>query len=611
MLRSFVPVLYLVIVLTSISSGEVSESVQLIIDRAAEVRGEKPIIGLDPDLPPIKCGTPAMMALFELQRQGIPLPASALQVRADNLPFTYGGSHFLIHYDTSGDSACFEPDIDVNPADGHPDYINDLLDIFEYVWEYEVEFLNYVGPLTDNGRGGDDRLDVYLVNLGSGVFGFTIPDPDSFNQYQMPGYIEIDNDFAGTHYGGSLETVLQAARVTAAHEFFHTVQYAYDETEFDFIDVNIPATYKPWWLEASSTWMEDIVFDDVNDYLFYLPFFLPFPHMSLGTFSYVWGTVESYHPYGACVWPIYLSEKYGVDIIRRIWEGCATVQGYNLLNVTDSLMRFRSSSLEKAFLEFAVWNIKVGEYADPDSSYDEGESFPFPDTSVGIGTLPSIPLEFGGVGPQPEHLGVNYVVINTGYNEGGIGIDFDGEDLTGAGWHVAAAGHRQNYSPWQDLDVDPLSGSGLGEWRDWNLYWDVTLVITVAGLTPFYDSYNYNGTVWFDSSLRGEGAPPGFKLISAFPSPFVINDPLDEVTIRYSLDLRYDRGDIYIWVFDLSGNRVRKIEDVRTDFGAQNGAAWDGKNDNDEYVASGIYILLLEGAGKSSSMKIAVVKNIN
>jgi len=608
MLKSIAAVFALIMALTYTSSAEISESVRFIIDKAAEIRGEKPMVELDSDLPPIKCGTPVMLALYELQKQGIPLPASALQ-RPDMLECTYGGTHFLIHYDTSGVDACFQANVDVSPADGVPDYMNEFLDIFEYVWEYEVEFLGYREPLTDNGRGGDNRLDVYLTDLGTGVYGYTVPDPDS-DYYQMPGYIEIDNDFAGTQYGGSIATVLQAARVTAAHEFFHAIQYAYDESEFDYDNISDPNSYKPWWLEATATWMEDVVYDDVNDYLVYLPFFFGFPHMGLGTFSYVYGP-RAYHPYGACVWPIYLSEKYGVDMIREIWEGCATVPGYNTLDVTDSLLRFQSSSFEKSFLEFAVWNTKVGEYADPDSSYDEGELFPFPDTSVGIGTLSSIPLEFGGIGIPPEHLGVNYIVINTTYENGGIGIDFDGVDLADAGWHAAAVGHKQGYSPWRDIDVDPLTGSGLGEWRGWNLYWDVTLVITVAGLTPFYDSYDYEGSVWFDPALVGEATSPSFKLISAFPSPFVITEQTPEVTIRYSLDMRYNTKDISIWIFGLSGARVRKIGDIRTDFGAQNDAVWDGKNDKGEIVASGIYIIHLEGAGKSSSLKIAVVNNTN
>lgn len=590
------------------SYGESPESVQSIIDRAAQIKGLQPMTQLNPEYPPLKCGTPYMMALYELQRQGIPIPSSVLQVRADSLPYSLGGPNVLIHYDTSGPNACFQPNVDVNPADGHPDYINELVGIFEHVWDYEVNTLAYGPPLTDNNRGGDNRMDVYLVDLGSGVFGFTYADPDS-NYYQIPAYIEMDNDFAGTSYGGSHATVIQAAEVTAAHEFFHTIQYAYDESEFDYGNINDPSSYKPWWLEASSTWMEDIVYDDVNDYLNYLPFFLGYPQMGLGTFSYIYGP-RAFHPYGACIWPIYLSEKHGIGIIRRIWQGCSSVPGYNLPAVTDTLMRSFSSDFEHSFLEFAVWNTKVGLFADPDSSYDEGATFPYPDTSVFVGSLPSTPLDFGHLGPAPEHLGANYIVIATRPINGGVAIDFNGDDLTGdAGWYVAAVGHRLGYSPWHDLQVSPMTGTGTGQMRDWNNYYDVTLVVTVAGLTPYYNSYSYIGTAQFADSLVGQGEVPGFKLLAAYPSPYVIGSDGQDMNIRYSLDKNYEAGALSIWVFDVGGDQVREVKNIDTNRGVQTGATWDGRNDGGELVASGIYILHLEGAGNSSSIKFAVIND--
>jgi hypothetical protein len=590
------------------SYAEYPESIQSVIDRAAQIKGLQPMTDFGPEYPPVKCGTPFMMALYELQKQGIALPASVLQERADYLPYTYGGTHILIHYDTAGEDAIFEANIDVNPADGHPDYINELLDIFELVWSYEVDTLAYGPPLTDNGRGEDNRLDVYMVNLGTGVYGFTYPDPDS-NYFQMPAYIEVDNDVAGTSYGGSHATVIQAAKVTAAHEFFHTIQYAYDESEFDYDNPNDPNTFKPWWLEASSTWMEDIVYDDVNDYINYLPFFLGYPQWGLGIFGPTGARIL--HAYGACLWPIYLSEKYGVDTIRRIWLGCASRPGYNLPAVTDTLMRFYSTDFERSFLEFAVWNTKDSSYADPDSSYDEGAAFPFPDTSVNIGTLTTAPLDFGHLGPAPEHMGVNYIVIASGAQNGGVAIEFDGDDLSGdAGWYVAAVGHRQGYSPWHDLEVFPSSGTGVGEMRDWNNYFDVTIVAAVAGLTPDYNSYNYLGTVRFDPSLVGDAPNPGFKLLAAYPSPYIIGSAGQQMNIQYSLDKNYCAASLSIWVFDVGGNRMREIKNIDANRGIQTGASWDGRNDGGEPVASGIYILHLEGAGNSSSMKIAVLNNI-
>ena len=47
-------------------------------------------------------------------------------------------------------------------------------------------------------------------------------------------------------------------RVTAAHEFFHAVQFGYDYFE----DV--------WLMEASSAWVEDEIFDDIDDNRQYL-----------------------------------------------------------------------------------------------------------------------------------------------------------------------------------------------------------------------------------------------------------------------------------------------------------------------------------------------------
>ena len=47
-------------------------------------------------------------------------------------------------------------------------------------------------------------------------------------------------------------------KVTAAHEFFHAVQFAYDIGE------------DGWFMESTATWMEEHVYDAINDNLQYL-----------------------------------------------------------------------------------------------------------------------------------------------------------------------------------------------------------------------------------------------------------------------------------------------------------------------------------------------------
>lgn len=60
-------------------------------------------------------------------------------------------------------------------------------------------------------------------------------------------------------------------KVTIAHEFFHTVQYAY----YDFLNISDDDSFAKqiWWLEATAVLMEDEVYDDINDYVNYLNIF--------------------------------------------------------------------------------------------------------------------------------------------------------------------------------------------------------------------------------------------------------------------------------------------------------------------------------------------------
>lgn len=64
-----------------------------------------------------------------------------------------------------------------------------------------------------------------------------------------------------------------------------------------------------------------------------------------------------------------------------------------------------------------------------------------------------------------------------------------------------------------------------------------------------------------------------------------------------------------MFVYDVSGRQVRKLDVQDTNKGEASGVNWDGKNDNGEYVASGIYIVFIEAEGNSSTLKIAVVND--
>ncbi|UCC78235.1 MAG: T9SS type A sorting domain-containing protein [Candidatus Zixiibacteriota bacterium] len=500
---------FLVVLAILLSSVEYThpsdEAVQFFQDQMAMLKGDLPIASSDPQSPPIKCGTPLLVGINLLKYNGLELPSGLLETRPETLPLTFGSDHVLVHYADSGEHVPYQVNVDTLPADGVPDFINRVSEIFESVWEIETGnpdsgYLGFNPPLSDDGRGGDNRYDVYVMNLGTGYYGFTVPEGVA-GQYQISSFIELENDFAGTLYGGN---PVNGVKVTAAHELFHAIQFRYDALEFDYEDVGDPSTYKPWWMEASAVWMEEVVYDELNDYVNYLPYFYDYPWMNLGTFSYTPGDPRAYHSYASCVWPIYLTEKYETGIVKEIWEGCAAVPGYNTLIVTNNAMIARSSSLADAFTEFSIWNYHTGPRANPTLFYSEGALFDEINPTFTINPPISEPISIGGLPNPPEHLGANYIVVQTGPSSGGLSFSFDGVDIANAGWHATVLGYNPLSSEWIDFAVNPSTGVGSLEWYNWNLYDNLVLIPTVSGITPYYNSYTYTGSISYDSSLYGE-----------------------------------------------------------------------------------------------------------
>ena len=69
---------------------------------------------------------------------------------------------------------------------------------------------------------------------------------------------------------------IENIKVTAAHEYYHAVQFGYDGWE------------KPWLLESSATWMEEEIFDEINDCYQYMEDWFKYPHRSLDESGFHW-----------------------------------------------------------------------------------------------------------------------------------------------------------------------------------------------------------------------------------------------------------------------------------------------------------------------------------
>ena len=264
------------------------------------------------------------------------------------------GAHICVHWVEDGSADAVQDDGDVSTK---PVWVSTTLTTMENVYDTEVTSLGYNSPLGDAGKGGNDKLDVYLADLGSQrLYGYcTSDDPQRGAARQVYGYCVLDNNYAASQYGTS-HSPIENLQVTAAHEFFHAVQFGYDWTE----DV--------WLMEATAAWMEDEVYNAVNDNRQYLA---DSPLSSPGLpLDY---TDDSFTPYGSWIFWKFLSEwaapgsASDPDIVRQVWTR-AIGATYSTQALKAELAQ-RGSSFPAVFTTFGLWNRKPGSYYSEGSHY--------------------------------------------------------------------------------------------------------------------------------------------------------------------------------------------------------------------------------------------------
>jgi hypothetical protein len=186
--------------------------------------------------------TLALRNLWLLQDALSPAEQAAAQKLAGrpNKPAAVGDDHILVHYDPA----------ELNPAAFDQ---NTALATLKYVADTYASS-GYRRPKSDKGKGGDNRTDIYIDSLQPGLYGYcTIDKAPKPPRFDVPAFCVVDNDYAGFP-----RTPLENLQVTAAHEYYHATQFAYDVAD------------DGWFLEATATWAEDEVYDSVNDNVQYL-----------------------------------------------------------------------------------------------------------------------------------------------------------------------------------------------------------------------------------------------------------------------------------------------------------------------------------------------------
>ena len=312
-------------------------------------------------------------------------------------------TNFCFHWVTSTDDAPSPTDTN---GDGVPNHIEELAGQFELSHTRQTADFGWRPPVPDGSRGGNGLVDVYVVDLaGSDVLGYVASDPGQGLANEKSGYVVMDDDY--TDFGGDPATLM---RTTAAHEYNHVLQLAYD------------AFQDGWLFESTAIWMEDRVHDDTNEYLDFLPAWTQFDEIPLAR------TFRDKH-YGSGVWNMWLDARHGPQLIEDVWEVSKTTTPASFAPAAyqAALAAGGHDGFERSFGSFSA---AVAEWRTA-AQFPEGAAYP--DAARRGSVRPGGP----GVAPRMDHT--TYALYTVQQPAGGwpAVLRLDGELPAGVGGALA------------------------------------------------------------------------------------------------------------------------------------------------------------------------------
>jgi hypothetical protein len=266
------------------------------------------------------------------------------------------GSKVCVHWARATHHA---PPLADSDQDRLPNQVERTRNIANAVWDRVVTRGGYRQPPRDHG-GPNRKLDIYLANIGSrGLYGYCVAE-DRVSGRAYTGYCVLDDDYSNAEFTANTPT--QNLQVTLAHEFFHAVQFGYDAAE------------SLWFMEGSAAWIEDEIYDAVNDNHIYLPASpLAEPGRPLDR-------EDGLAVYGSWIFWRFLTERYSGEgrtdlplLMRRLWADADHLDRskprLDAIGALRNEMADHGTTIAESYADFAVAN------RSPASFYEEGGTY--------------------------------------------------------------------------------------------------------------------------------------------------------------------------------------------------------------------------------------------
>ncbi|MEW5702502.1 MAG: MXAN_6640 family putative metalloprotease [Candidatus Zixiibacteriota bacterium] len=567
-----------------------------------------------------RCGSPLLLEvriawpeLSESARQAISVQVQTTRPQLSEYYDTQDG-RFRLHFNRTGPDS-IDMVYGVGPGNV-PVYILKCDSLLQRTVAEEIDTLGFRFPISDAiGRSGEDpRYDIYFFKFSgymADYYGLSEPDTVYFNTtsgtYVASSWIALRSEYSSLY--GYATRPFDAMAVTIAHELNHACQWSYDALEAEARrsgSDDLPTLY-PWWLEVTAVAMEDIVFDNVNDYVAYLPAFFNNPWMSLRAYANNSGP-EGLHPYASGIWALFLAQRHDPVILREIWEECGQKSGFNTFEAFRTALERSpyNSSLDVEWAAFLVWNYFTGRNWAP-WSYEEGRDYP---ELAGLDSVVYSEYPAGDTSSilhwprSPDEEAASYLRFVPVYSDTVTTFTLQLFPEGIEEWMVVTAGINGTAQPTINFTrsvFDPIRV------EHWDAYEELLVIVSPFKLDPTQDRLDRRLRFSFavQDTLVDNRVTSIHKVYS---NPLVLADEGGGDAFRVQV-LRAESVPVSMHIFTLAGQVIRGgAEDdmYRSPGRTAVTLSWDGTNRQSRRVASGVYLALIQYGDKREVVKVAV-----
>lgn len=495
---------------------------------------------------------------FKFDQQEILKPL--LQRPVKQLTTVSPSGFFRIHYDFTGNDT---PDYDNSLS--VEENVMQVASALDSSFNFEVNYLGYAAPPSDNGAGGDDLYDVYIDNQGGGLYGYTEWE-DKVGSVNWTSFMVIDNDYTGYYSSG-----LDGMRVTIAHEFHHGIQlgnYSVEDSNYPVRDDDV------FFYELTSTSMEEFVYDDVNDYYAYIPDYFSHPHR----------TFSDQNGYNLAHWNIFIKDVFDFNLIKEQWEMMPVERAVSVINNTLFL---RGSTFAREYNRFGIWTYFTSFRSVPGLYFDEAENYPLISPMVTI-QYPQFTYAQSEANPASN----NFVLFSITPNYDTLNVIVTNGDL-----NAVLNDDQQTFTFKYTLFSDTVTGT-----RKFGNYYSA-------------DFSNPDNSVWSISEILNDVVvledtvpqPVAGEIDYAYPNPFnyksdylslpLIFFPVEaEIGEEASLNI-YSIGMQLVYA---AGKNIQNLP------GSKRGISWNGLDEDGNKLASGVYIYVIRRGDEIVKGKVVI-----